>query len=589
VRKCEEIVNLEVSMAIKPLATLIVDGSKPIDNGSSLRDRNEHSSLNDSSSLTRSMIVDFYPSQKFNSVNSNEARQLGSTVSDRAEQIFHQAKGVRNLIVHASENPTRFGCSVIALVTGLTQIYSGNLVTGGIATLCGAKELYNQSNTGDTSTLHRLLNDINADVDMIKTLEEGQQQSFKVVEENLTLIRKDVDGLYGKLEMIKDLNTQGIHAIEEGKRQAYEKGIEAKLAYREALNLFSEVKESFSSSKATYAKCAGYFTRIQDIAKEESDTPILEKVNALVEVAEKANLDCEMGKSQLDTADEKLSQAMQALSKASTLNNEAAEMISRTMQNAEDTLKAGIEKVQYTEECAQRIQTTQRELEEITERSEDVMQLLSEMSDDVKKAKTEALKKLDPTDVVVGVGTGVLLSSLGTFSALAIGVTASYAWHNGTTIADTTKKVYNYFFGMPLPPSEPMKAGELIQVSMDQKSSGYYGGWVKGRPSNTYGSLNISLGDEIAQFRFDLNQKQYPVSKEDLFALYSKMFAKLENKTLSPEDCERILSQLASVTMDRGDLYASGKGLINRGQAAHGLVKALNKYCEKLKNISRES
>lgn len=491
---------------------------------------------------------------------------------------------MRNLITNAGNNPARFGCSVIAVAAGLTQLYSGSFISGGIATFAGAKELYNQAYSGDSSTLKRLLDDINADVDMIKTLEEGQQQSFKAIDENLILIRRDVDTLYGKLDQIKDLNAEGLGKIEAQKHAAYEKGIEAKEAYRRALKLFDAAKTSFASSKQTYQTCANYFTRIQEIAKdEESDTPVLEKINALVKVAKQASGDCEKGKGELDKADEKFTQAMEALSTASKKKDEAVEMISRVVQSAEDTLKAGLEKAEYAKECTAKINAAQRELQEVKERSDNVMRLLEEMSDDIEKAKTEAQGKLGTSDVVVGTGIAAFMGTFGMVQAIGLGVTVAYAWHNGTTIADTTKKVYNYFFNAPLPPPEPMRTDQHIRVNLDEKSSGYYGRWIRWRPSYTLGSIDIKLGDEVVQYRFDLNRSDYPLSKEDMFNLCSKMFTKLRDNTLSPEDCEKVLSLLENSTVNRGELHPSVRGLIKPTQAAHCLVRELNQFCGKLK------
>lgn len=543
-------------------------------------------STNITTSLSRSLVGEFYP-ENTTQTSSKDARQLGATVLDRAEKIFYQATAVRKLVSNAKENPTRFASSVIALGTGLAYIYSGDLMTGGFATLVGAKEIYNQCCTGDTSTLQGLLNDIHADVDMIKTLEEGQQQSFKAIDENLVLIRGDVNALYNKLDQIKGLNTKGLNEIEQSKRQAYEKGLKAKEAYRTALNLFTDAKGLFASSKDIYAKCGDCFLRIQQIAEnQDANTPILEKMNDLVSVAKEASRNCETGKNKLDTADEKFSEAMKAFSLASQLKDEAVTMISRVVQNAEDTLKAGLEKAQYTKKCAEKIHATEKELKEIKERSDDVMRLLNEMSSDITKAKNEAQKKLDPSDMIIGVGTGVLLSSMGTFSALAAGATAAYAWHHGTTIANTTKNVYNFFLGAPSQSLKPMPKDKHVRVSMDEKSSGYYGNWVKGRRSYTHGCLDVKLGNETAQFRCDLNQSEYPVAKEDLFTLYNKMFVKLKDETLSPAECEKVLQQLENISVERGHLHPSVKGLLKPSQAAYALVKALRQYCAKLKLAS---
>lgn len=569
--KFKDNVNLEVGMATK---------THP---ASGLKGGNTYVDPSDNP-LTRSIIEEFgLRRRQVTQVDSKTTSQLGGTLLQRAEDIYVQTKYVRTLVGNAKDNPARFGCSVFALASGLASLYSGDLISGGFATVLGAKELYNQCTDGGSCNLQKLLNDINADVDMVRSLEEGQQKSYQLIEDNLSLISGDVDTLYAKLDQIRDLNVEGMGVLDGAKKRAYQKGLEAKEAYREALRLFKDSKELFSSSKEVYARCASYFSLIKDLANDEDmQTPLIDKVSALVQTAEKASAECADGKQKLDDADAKFSEAMAALSKAVGLKDQAIEMISRTVQSAQDTLKAGMEKAVYTKECKERIQATQQELNEIKERSDDIMRLLDEMSEDVKKAKAEAAKKLDPSDVVVGVGAGVMFSSLGTFSALALGVTAAYAWHNGSTIADTTKKVYNYFFGTPLPPPDPMRTDEVIRVNLNQQSSGYYG-WMKGRASYTYGSVDVNFGGgDIHQLRFDLNQRDYPISKEDLFTFYSSMMVKLGDGRLKPERCKEILGQLESSVVSRGGLNPNVKGLIKERQAANGLVKALHQYCDKL-------
>lgn len=540
---------------------------------------------NSSDPMARSLIGDFELNKaKSSSPQDKQAGQLGQTLLDRAESIYVQTKALRTLASNAKENPARFGCSVVALISGVAGMWSGDIVTGGIVTVLGAKEIYNQCNSGGTSTLQRLLNDLNADVDMIRSLEEGQQKSYQVIEENLNLINGEVNNLYNKLDEIKHLNTESINSLEKGKKLAYEKGIEAKLAYRKALELFSAAKQDFGSSKEIYQKCAGYFSEIQQIATDEDQgIPVLEKLSTLLKVAETANKECSKGKQILDNADQNFIEAMKALAHAQSLKDQAIEMISKTVQNAEDMLKAGAEKIIYTKSCQEKVTATKKELEEVKERSNDVMRLLDEMSEEIKKAKAEAAKKLDPADLVVGIGAGIASVPLGTVSALAIGVTAAYAWHNGTTITETTKKVCNYFLGSLQPLSLPLREDEMIRIHLQEKSSGYYGAWVKNRQSFTHGSVHVNLGQgEIMRLPFNLNEPSYPVSKEDLFTLYQRMFVKLEKGTLSSKRCKDILNALQHVVISRGGLNPDVKGIIKERQAAHGLVKALFKLCDKL-------
>ena len=513
----------------------------------------------------------------------SSTRKMGSTLLDRAEQIYKQTAAVRHLVVNAQHNPTRFGCSVLALVTGLTQLYQGETLSGGMMTCFGAKEIYNQSRQGNTSTLEKLLNDVNADVDMIKTLEEGQKQSYKVVEENLGLLRRDVASLYAKLDQIQQLNSEGLSNIEEGKAEALAKGDEAKKAYDKALLLFEESKKASSLSKETYVNCANYFSRIQEISKDnDPKVPVLEKVNQLARIAKKASKECNKGMNQFDVADVKFFEAIRAFALAAELKSEAFDRMSRVVQSAEDTLRAGKEKAEYVQDCKKTISATQQELTEIKERSDDIMRLLNEMSRDVKKAKEEAANKLDPSDVIIGVGAGVMLSSVGTISAMAAGVTAAYSWHNGTTIATTTQKIYRFFFGASEAPPMPMHEEKLTRVSFNERSSGYFGAWVKGRSSYTFGTVDINFGQEVVPVRFNLNDPDYPISKEDLFALYSHMHNQLEKKTLSPERCKEILQQLEEIQIYRSGLFPIVRGLIRPEQAASGLVRALRKCADKL-------
>lgn len=434
---------------------------------------------------TSSLLNDVCPEKK-------ASGPLDSTVQNRAEQIYQRTKVQHH---NTPENPTRFGCSVFALMAGLNQMYSGDLISGGIATVVGAKELYDQAYSRNSSRLQCLLNNVHVDVGMIKMLEEGQQPSYQAIEENLASI-PGVDTFYSQFKKIKELNTQCLEFVEESKLRAHER------------------------SNASF------------------------------------------------------SEAMQALSEAYQLKGEAIKIISQVDLNAEEVLENGLTKEECTKKCFEKIGLIQKELKEVKECSDDVMNLLREMSSDIKKAEAEALK-LKPSDLLIGLGTVVFFSPTETVSAAALGVTTAYAWHHGTIIANTTKKVYNFFFGAPLLPRLPMEKEQYVRVTMDERSSGYYGNWVKGRPSYTCGSVDIKIGDEIAQFRFDLNQSEYPLAKEDLFVLYSKMFTKLKDETLSPIECKKVLHQLEHITIDRGGFHPVARGLIRPMQAAYGLVKAL--------------
>src|ERR1043165_8360830 len=62
-----------------------------------------HTSLNvptfpSVTNLTRSLIEEYYPEKQNGQVSQTEVRQMGTTVLDRAEQIYHQTKAIRTLV-----------------------------------------------------------------------------------------------------------------------------------------------------------------------------------------------------------------------------------------------------------------------------------------------------------------------------------------------------------------------------------------------------------------------------------------------------------------------------------------------------------
>lgn len=536
-------------------------------------------------SLNRSLITGL-DQQSNCKVFSKDTKQLGQTLLEKAELIYGQTQTLRNLASQVKRQPGRLGCSVACLVTGLSTLYSGE-VSGVVPTVLGAKELYNLSHRKETTTLQKLLNEIHADVDMVKMIEEGQQKSYEMIDANLSLIKKDVTTLYDQLDQIKELNTNGLESLTKEKHLAYEQGVRAKQAYQQAIDLFFEAKSVFGNSKEVYGKCAQYFRSIQEIATQEGqDVSIQERLDSLLKIVEVANKECLQGKQQLDQADQKLMDAMKAFARAITLKDQAITLMARTVQSAEDTFHLNLEKAQYTKDCQRRVEETKKQLEEVKEKSEDVMRLLDEMAVDVKRAKVEAANKLDPSDVVVGIGAGVVLAPvLGSVSAIATGVTAAYAWHNGTSIAKTTQKVFNYFRGTSNPAPQPMANEEILQVHFQERSSGYFGAWIKRRGSFTLGTIPINLGNgHIQELPFDLNQKDYPVAKEHLFSLYKTLFTKTKEGSLSPARCKDILDKLENVQLDRGGLHPSTKGVIRRNQAAYGLTKALLKLCNKMES-----
>lgn len=541
--------------------------------------------------LKRSLILDFFSEKKVQSINPVEQKKLGETLSDRAEQIYQQTKTLRVLFANAYKNPARFGTSVAAILYGLSDIYQGNFFSGGATALMGGAELYHQCMSEGKTTLDKLLNEIQADVETFSVLEQGQRERYDVVQGNLDQVHVSLKSLYDKLDTLANVNTQGIQELEKGKRIALQKAQEAKKAYRTALEAFTQAQRGMSQSKEIYQKCADYFLQIQALAKStDSSSSLEEKVEALITKAKKASDECGSGRIHLEQADQKYNEGMKAFAHALHLKEEALEQMTKVTTGAELSLKMGLEKTQYSKECQEKIEATQVVIQEIKQTSDDITQLLVEMAQEVQQAKSEAEKKYNPSDFAVGLGTGITLASFGLVPAAVAGFTAATAWHNRSSIADTTRKVYQYFMGGSVPVKEPMREDELTRLTMDPISSGIWGSWVKRRGSHTYGTYEINLGKESISLRVDLSNPQYPISKEALFTLYKTLVAQLEQGKMKPERCQEILKQMEEIKVPRLDPETGRqsviRGFIKGAQAGYGLfARSLNVYCEKLKAV----
>lgn len=513
----------------------------------------------------------------------NTSSKLGGTLADRAEKLYKQTATLRTFAQNASINPMRAGCSLLTFYAGATSLLSGDIVNGLIVTTIGAKEVWNQCRGESSSSLQRLLNDINADAGMIQTLEEANRDSFNTVKGNLGLIDQGVSTLQSQLDAIKGINAQGSKVIKEKKEESLSLNAQSLAAYQKAAALFKNTQSKLEQSSGYYAECGKLFGQIEKIAKaEDPNINLQEKIDNLVETARSASENSKSGKTLLDASAVNLNEALEELKKANSLKDQATAASYAAIQMAEDASHAIAEKVVYTKECNEKIKATQKEMEKIQKRSDQIMGLIEELKRDVVDAKQEAEKKFGLSEVVVGVGVAAAMGpSLGLVYGAATGVSALYAFRNSSTLAGTASKMYNWAVGVSEPESKPMGPNELISVEFNKTSSGYWGYFVQQRPSVTVGTLKVNLGDTQMEIPFNLNERD-KIPKENLLDLFKVMNKKVMAGTLDPKRCLAILDRLETVSMDRKDLHPVEMGLIERRSPTYAIVTLLREACEKI-------
>lgn len=509
--------------------------------------------------------------------------QLGDTLCDRAEKIYHQTTALRTFVQNTASNPMRAGCSILTLLTGLTSLWAGDLVTGAIATTCGAKELWNLSSPEASTNLQRLLNDINADVGMIQTLEEANRKSYETVNSNLELISQGVQTLQSQLSDISSINSNGLQQVEAKKEEAISFNSQATSTYAAASELFAAAKQKLSQAQSFYGECGEVFEEIEKIAKnDDPDMTLEEKIERLIKTSRTASENCKSGKAMLVASSEDLEHAMELLKQANTLKDQATAAYASANQMAEDTLHAGIEKAKYTGECQEKIKATQDEMARIQRRSDQIMKLIDELKADVVEAKREAAGKFSMGDVAVGIGVAaVVVPPAGIIYGAATAVSAMYAFRNSETISWAASKVYSWAMGIPTPVPNPMKDDELTRISFKESSSGYWGYFVQRRASTTVGTLQVNLGggEEFA-LPFNLNDKD-KIAKEGLLNLFQVLNQKVTQGQMTPQKCLQILNQLETMNIERGALHPQVHGLIKQTSPTYAIVTLLRETCEK--------
>lgn len=509
--------------------------------------------------------------------------QLGDTLCDRAEKIYSQTKALRTFVQNTASNPMRAGCSIVALLTGVSSLWAGDIFTGAIATTCGAKELWNLYGSEASTDLQRLLNDINADAGMIQTLEEANRKSYQTVNTNLDLISEDVRTLQSQLSEISAINSNGLLQVVAKKEEAKHYNSEANKTYGAAAQLFVAAKQKLGQAEGYYDQCGKVFSEIEKIAKnDDPDVTLEEKIESLIQTSRKASQNCKAGKAMLDASSEDLCNALKLLKEANRLKDQATAACASATQMAEDTLHAGMEKAKYTGECQQRIKATQDEMKKIQKRSDQIMELIEELKADVVAAKREAAGKFSMADMAVGIGVAAMVvPPAGIIYGAATGISAMYAFRNSETISWAAKKVYNWAMGVPTPVANPMEDKELTRVSFNESSSGYWGYFVQRRASVTVGTLQINLGNgEEMALPFNLNNKDM-IAKEGLLNLFQVINERVTQGKMPPQRCLEIIQQLETLKISRGQLHPDVNGLIKSKSPTYAIVSLLKETCEK--------
>ena len=247
---------------------------------------------------------------------------------DRAEQVFRRVEQLQAAFQKAAAQPGRTGCATIALGVGISQLFSGDILTGGAIALIAASELKNVFCADENSDLRRLFNRMDADVDAIEALQKANTDSCTRVQTYLETIHTEVSSLHEQLKNISVIHEEGQVDIAEKKQEAVRLNQEAAKTYEEAISFFDRTKEEITFSQNQYATCEAFFQEIKEITTEENASRLTEdQVSGLFCAARDAYVACNQGRLSLDRSALNFSQALSKLQEASKLKEEASNAV----------------------------------------------------------------------------------------------------------------------------------------------------------------------------------------------------------------------------------------------------------------------
>ena len=508
---------------------------------------------------------------------------LPQNLRERIELAARRLEQLQTAFQKVAAQPGRTGCATIALGVGISQLFSGDIFTGGAIMLIAASELKHVFCSDENPDLRRLFNRMDADVEAIEALQKANTDSCTFVQSCLEKVHTEVSSLHEQLKSISVIHEEGQEAIAEKKEEAIRLNQEAKAAYEEAISLFDKTKGEIVLSQQHYATCGTFFQEIQKITTEENASHLYEdQVSDLMNATRSACEACAQGKNLLDRSTLNFSQALSKLQEASRLKEEASKAESEAVKIAEDAIASASQQAVAKDVSLENVETAQKEMKKIQERNGQITEIIEELKEDVVAARTEAEARWSMPEITLSVGTAVCLTApstlVGALGLMAVAASTGYAYRNRAQIASAVCRVYRTVMGIAEEKPEPIKLEKPASIEFSNTSSGFWGRYVQCRPSTTVGTAIFKLGKgEIMTLPFNLNDSKDPIDRLDLLKLFSKLSMGLREGALDANECLEILRELESKELNRGGSIQVG--LIGKSRAVAAALSLLKEQC----------
>lgn len=505
-------------------------------------------------------------------------RNIGTYICKKMEDMIAGAIALQKLSEIVIEHGSRTITAGITLAVGLGYISSGQVFKGSVATIAGLAEAINiWEAVNPKNDIICLLNDANAGVGMIKTLEEANGESFKIVDTNLNIIRNKIKKMNDQMEKIKVIAVEGQTEIEILKKEASELYEDAHEEFLVAKNSFKKSQKKFTQANTVFVEASKKFEELSSLA-QETDLTDCEKLNSFIEIAKKIQVECLLGQELMEKGNELINCGMGCLDSAHEKEIEAQGKIVIAMERAKSKLAIIEAQAVIKREYEAKVDETKDELDHIKARNQDVKVLLQEISSDLKEARKLSEDKFGTTSIVLGVIPGAVAGfSAGGFTGAVLG-----GMGGGTFVhsrGEIAAKIDNLVNGPIIFVEADSNQEELVKVKFSSRPSGWFNRFVKQIPQSfTVGVIDITIGNSVVTFPFNLN-KNSPISKCNLYELQQVLGKKVVANEITAQECLDIISELENKYIERGQNHKAHTGLIASNSS---YFTELKRACSKL-------
>lgn len=499
-----------------------------------------------------------------------ENKTIGGGLSQKIEGIYHTALALKKAYEIASHHGSRLFTSGMTIAAGAKEFSEGKYVKGTLVAAVGAKQLMDVLyDINSKNHFISLLNDASAGVGMIQTLEEANTSSFREIQLKLSSIESNMAKMHDRMGQIKSTcvkHGQELLNFEEELFPLYKKADEE---FSNAKHLFEKGEDVIRSSNEAFNQALTSLNSLKSLA-ENPDISDKEKVAQFVTILQSVDHMCRSAQSLMNEGNESIRLGTECLERGRHIESEAQTTAGLAINQALLTIKM-VEALSVCEkESEKEMHQIKEKLDRIEQNNQAIRKLLEELISDLEEAKKRCCDNIGMFSFYLGACPGAALGSTAGAMGAAIGaVSGAKIVHNRDAIFDTMDHLLNgprVFLD-----SDPDKK-EPVTVKFSNRSTGFFGRFVQNRQSYTAGVVEFLLGNEPVVLSFNLN-KEYPISKVDLYQLQQKICKKVAKGDLTAEEALDLIHNLETKEIYRGKNHKTKKGFVSKDNPYFRCIK----------------